>query len=71
MPDHIRFQKAIPLLPDDELLEQFEEAQRQASTSSARAGDRSSRRQIDRRLEALKRELKDRGMDGPPWWSPA
>ncbi|MEX2399226.1 MAG: hypothetical protein WD423_00540 [Rhodothermales bacterium] len=60
----------IQLLPDEKLLKELEEARRQRTTSStARAGDRGSRRQNDRRLEAIKRELKDRGLDGPPWWS--
>lgn len=71
MPQHIRVLKTIPLLPDSELLEELEEARQLAQESSGRAGDRASRRQIDRRLEALKRELKNRGIDGPPWWSPA
>lgn len=70
MPQHIQFLKTIPLLPDSELLEEFEAVQQLARKSSGRARDRSSRRQIDRRLEALKTELEDRGIDGPPWWSP-
>jgi hypothetical protein len=71
MPQHIRFLKTIPLLPDSELLQEFEAAQRRARETQPRAGDRSSRRQIDRRLEALKTELKNRGIDGPPWWAPS
>lgn len=60
----------IQLLPDEELLKEMQEArQRRTTSSTARAGDRGSVRQNDRRLEAIKRELKDRGLDGPPWWS--
>lgn len=60
----------IQLLPDEELLREMVEARQQRTTSSiAPAGDRGSRRQNNRRLEAIKQELKDRGLDGPPWWS--
>lgn len=61
----------IPLLPDSELLKMMEEAEEDATALRERARDRNSRRRSEqavRRLEALARELKDRGIQGPPWW---
>jgi len=60
------------LLPDSELLEMMEEAEKDAAELRERAKDRDSRRRGDlaeRRLEALARELKARGIQGPPWWA--
>lgn len=71
MHDHIHFLKEIPLLPDSDLLAMMREAQQLARSAKGRAVDRGSRRQeqIDRRLDALNRELEARGINGPPWWA--
>lgn len=69
MDDEARFAKELPLLPDFELLRLARELRSQ-SRQKERSGDRAGRRQeIDRRMEALERELEDRGIEGPPWWS--
>ena len=68
MHDDARFTKELPLLPDSELLRLAKEI-RSRSTQMERMGDRSRRRQESRRIEALNRELKARGIEGPPWWS--
>ena len=71
MNEHIRFLKEIPLLPDSDLLEMMKETEQLARKVRERAADRGVRRQeqIARRLEALNRELKARGIGSPPWWA--
>ena len=69
MSDYIRFIKELPLLPDSELLRLVDEV-RDQTRRKERSLDRASRRQdLVRREEALYRELKDRGIGCPPWWS--
>ena len=69
MQEHIHVQNEITLLPDSELLRAFQDAQRNAGSTTTRAADRSSLRQMDRRLEAIRNEIEKRGLIGPPWWS--
>lgn len=69
MSDHIRFMKDLSLLPDSELLRLANEVRSQTGRKE-RSLDRASRRQeLARREEALNRELKARGIGGPPWWA--
>ncbi len=69
MSDYIRFMKELPLLPDSELLKLAHEVQDQTGRRE-RSLDRASRRQeLARREEAVNRELKARGLAGPPWWA--
>ena len=71
MNDNMSMLRDIPLLPDDELLAMIRETQRQSGKAEDRAGRRGNRGQdqITRRLEALNRELKARGILGQPWWA--
>lgn len=69
MDDDARFAKELPLLPDAELLRLAREVRNQTRQKD-RSGDRARmRRDVDRRIDALERELEARGIEGPPWWS--
>ena len=68
MDDDTRFARELPLLPDSELVQLAKEI-RNRSNQMDRSGDRAGRRQESRRMEALSRELKARGIEGQPWWS--
>ena len=71
MNENMSMLRDIPLLPDDELIAMIRETQRLSGKAEDRAGRRGSRgqEQITRRLEALNRELKARGILGQPWWA--
>ena len=71
MSEHLNTLREIPLLPDDELLAMVQETQRLTGKAEDRAGRRGNRGQdqLSRRLEALNRELKARGILGQPWWA--
>lgn len=71
MEDHMHVIRRLALLPDEKL----EQLMRSMSeTNEGQQDERLDLRQREHRQERLaviSRELRDRGILGPPWWSQA
>ena len=59
----------IPLIPDADLLLMIDEMLATPPPTSNRLNDRERQTQFARRMEAISREIKARGMNNPTWWS--
>lgn len=59
----------FPLMPDAELLRLIDEMLAEPASVRKRQKDREQRARLARRVEAISREIRARGMSNPPWWS--